>query len=49
MSPARANGRSVIFWSDDDRQRFLTQLAENLHVGGVLLYAYVLMDNHWLC
>jgi len=43
---SRGNGRSVIFTSDDDRQRFLAQLAENLHVGGVVLYAYVLMDNH---
>jgi putative transposase len=43
---SRGNGRDVIFWSDDDRQRFLGQLADNLHTAAVVLYAYVLMDNH---
>ena len=43
---SRGNGRDVIFWSDDDRTRFLAQLADNLHTAAVLLYAFVLMDNH---
>ncbi len=43
---SRSNGRDVIFWSDDDRTRFLAQLADNLHTAAVLLYAFVLMDNH---
>ena len=44
---SRGNGRSVIFWSDADRERFLSQLADNLHVAAVVLYAYVLLDNHF--
>ena len=44
---SRGNGRSVIFRSDADRLRFLAQLADNLHVAAVVLYAYVLLDNHF--
>jgi REP element-mobilizing transposase RayT len=44
---SRGNGRSVIFWSDADRLRFLSQLADSLHVAAVVLYAYVLLDNHF--
>lgn len=44
---SRGNGRADIFWSDDDRQRFLGQLAHHLNVAAVRLYAYVLMDNHF--
>jgi len=44
---SRGNGRADIFLSDDDRQRFLGQLAHHLHLTGVALYAYVLMDNHF--
>ena len=40
---SRGNGRAVIFSSDADRQRFLAQLADGLHVAGVVLYAYVLL------
>ena len=43
---SRGNGRDVIFWSDDDRTRFLGQLADNLQTAAVVLYAFVLMDNH---
>ncbi len=43
---SRGNGRDVIFWSDADRERFLGQLAVNLRTAAVVLYAYVLMDNH---
>jgi len=44
---SRGNGRAAIFFSDDDRQRFLAQLAQHLHLTGVVLYAYVLLDNHF--
>ena len=44
---SRGNGRADIFWSDDDRQRFLSQLAQHLNLSPVVLYAYVLMDNHF--
>ena len=44
---SRGNGRDVIFWSDADRERFLGQLADNLRVTGVVLYAYALMNNHF--
>jgi len=43
---SRGNGRDVIFWSDAGRLRFLAQLADNLRSAAVVLYAYVLMDNH---
>ena len=43
---SRGNGRADIFYSDDDRQRFLAQLAHHLHLCAVKLYAFVLMDNH---
>ena len=44
---SRGNGRAEIFWSDDDRQRFLAQLAHHLQSTAVSLYAYVLLDNHF--
>ena len=44
---SRGNGRADIFWSDDDRQRFLGQLAHHLRLASAVLYAYVLMDNHF--
>ncbi len=44
---SRGNGRAEIFWSDDDRQRFLGQLAHHLQSTAVSLYAYVLLDNHF--
>ena len=44
---SRGNGRADIFWTDDDRQRFLGQLAHHLRLAAVVLYAYVLMDNHF--
>jgi len=42
---SRGNGRAVIFWSDDDRQRFLAQLADSLHTAGVRLYAFALLSD----
>lgn len=44
---SRGNGRQEIFWTDADRLRLLGQLADNLHTYGVILYAFVLMDNHF--
>ncbi|MFA6135692.1 MAG: hypothetical protein WC869_16920 [Phycisphaerae bacterium] len=46
---SRGNGRAAIFWSDADQERFLSQLADNVQTAAVVLYAYVLLDNHWLC
>ena len=48
-SKCKRPGRAEIFWSDDDRQRFLNQLAHHLHLAAVVLYAYVLMDNTSTC
>ena len=44
---SRGNGRATIFFHDDDRARFLGQLAHHLHLTSAVLYAYVLMDNHF--
>ncbi len=44
---SRGNGRARIFLADHDRLRFLRQLRDNLQTYDVLLYAYVLMDNHY--
>jgi putative transposase len=41
----RGNGRAEIFWSDEDRQRFIAQLSHHLQMTGVVLHAFVLMDN----
>jgi len=44
---SRGNARQKIFLNDDNRIRFLKQLKDNLTTYGVILYAYVLMDNHY--
>jgi REP element-mobilizing transposase RayT len=44
---SRGNGREKIFYSDDDRERFLEQLDAALVEDGVILYAYCLMPNHY--
>lgn len=44
---SRGNGRAEIFWNDEDRRRFLAQLGHHLQFTAVVLYAYVLMDNHF--
>jgi hypothetical protein len=36
---SRGNGRAAIFWSDADRERFLSQLADNVQTAAVVLYA----------
>src|SRR5271157_1116855 len=43
---SRGNGRADIFRSDEDRQRFLAQLAHHLRLCAVDLFAFALMDNH---
>ena len=44
---SRGNARKVIFHDRTDRERFLEQLAYCLEAHSVILYAYVLMDNHY--
>jgi REP-associated tyrosine transposase len=44
---SRGNGRKRIFLGDHDRLRFLRQMRDNLTTHDVVLYAYVLMDNHY--
>jgi REP element-mobilizing transposase RayT len=44
---SRGNGRTDIFSSDEDRERFLAQLAHHLQQCGVVLQAFVLMQNHF--
>ncbi len=44
---SRGNGRGRIFFDDSDRERFLSQLQDCLENYGVVLYAYVLMTNHY--
>jgi REP element-mobilizing transposase RayT len=44
---SRGNARRRIFFSDKDRARFLQQLQDNLRNYHVVLYAYVLMQNHF--
>ncbi|HEC78465.1 MAG TPA: hypothetical protein ENI34_04895 [candidate division WOR-3 bacterium] len=43
----RGNERKRIFKGDDDRRRFLYLLKESLEIYQVVLYAYVLMENHF--
>ncbi|MBN2302293.1 MAG: transposase [Lentisphaerae bacterium] len=44
---SRGNGRRQIFIEDCDYQRFLNQLKDALEKDEVILYAYVLMPNHY--
>jgi len=44
---SRGNARQTLFHTDHDRQRFLIQLQDNLESYGVVLYAWVLMTNHF--
>lgn len=44
---SRGNGRERIFYSDEDRGRFLEQLDAALKANNVILYAYCLMPNHY--
>ena len=44
---SRGNARGDIFFADADRERFVERLRDNLETYNVILYAYVLMDNHF--
>ncbi len=44
---ARGNGRAAIFLGDADCRRFAEQLDAALRKDGVILYAYVMMPNHY--
>jgi REP element-mobilizing transposase RayT len=44
---SRGNARRTIFHGDDDRERFLEQLGDRAASYGVVVYAFVLMDNHY--
>lgn len=44
---SRGNARQVIFHTDADHERFLSQLKDNLATYEVGLYAFVLMKNHY--
>ena len=44
---SRGNARQVLFHTDSDRRRFLQQVQDNLRQYGVILYAWVLMSNHY--
>jgi putative transposase len=46
---SRGNGRQEVFWTDEDRQRFLGQLAHGVASAGIVLYAFAVLDNHELC
>ena len=43
----RGNGRSSIFADDSDRLKFLETLAAVQNKTGLILYAFVLMSNHY--
>jgi putative transposase len=43
----RGNERRKIFLDNDDRARFILLLKESLEIYQVILYAYVMMDNHF--
>jgi len=43
----RGNEHRKTFFDDDDRYRFMKLLKESLGIYQVILYAYVLMDNHF--
>jgi putative transposase len=44
---SRGNGCARIFFADEDQNRFLGQLSRCLEQYDVVLYAYVLMPNHY--
>jgi putative transposase len=46
---SRGIERRTIFRNDRDRDHFLELLEAMVGRFGVVLHAYVLMDNHYLC
>ncbi len=45
----RGNRRQPVFFNNGDRQSYLHILAEQSKRYGVTIWAYCLMDNHYLC
>ncbi|MBU0677613.1 MAG: transposase, partial [Verrucomicrobia bacterium] len=45
---SRGNERRAIFRTDADRNHFCETLGENIEAHYIRLYAYVLMDNHYI-
>jgi len=45
----RGNGGCGVFADDKDRYRFFLLLQEGIEKFGCRVYAYCLMDNHYLC
>ncbi len=43
----RGNERKAIFKDDDDRREFLKILSQSIDTYGVIIHAFVLMNNHW--
>jgi len=43
----RGNERKAIFKDDTDRREFLKILSQSIDTYGVVLHAFVLMNNHW--
>jgi len=46
---ARGNERKKIFLSPTDYEKFLSYLTDGIRKYGVILHAFVLMANHFLC
>lgn len=44
---SRGNRRDVIFHNDEYYERFLKQLAQTVKSYDIVLYAFVLMNNHY--
>jgi putative transposase len=45
----RGINKSDIFKDDQDRTLFIERLGQNVIEGKCSVYAWVLMDNHFLC
>ena len=46
---SRGNEQNDIFWDDEDRNCFICLIGEMSDRFDVDIFAYVLMDNHYLC
>jgi REP element-mobilizing transposase RayT len=44
---SRGNERTKIFEDRDDKEKFLEYLLESINKYNVVVYSYVLMDNHY--
>jgi putative transposase len=45
----RGINKSTIFKDEQDKARFLERLGQNVSKGKCSVYAWVLMDDHFLC